>query len=59
MARIMVIYDPNNRIRGLSPDTLKRLGVKEAVLSLAEDDPTLEEIQTAAGKLIALLVEQL
>ncbi len=58
MARLMVIYDPNDRISGLPPDTLKHLGVKEAVLSIPED---LEgnDIYALARKLSELLLEQL
>ena len=58
MARLMVIYDPNERISGLPNEVRPKMGVKEASLSLGED-PTLEEIQEAASSLMVLLTKQL
>lgn len=58
MARLMVLYDPDEKISGLPNEVRLRMGVMEASLSLGED-PTLEEIEDAAKRLMALLVEQL
>lgn len=58
MARLMVLYDPNERLSGLPNEVRLQIGVKEASLSLGED-PTLEEIEDAAKRLMALLVDQL
>ena len=54
----MVIYDPNERVSGFSAEVLKRLGVKEAAISIA-DDLDGEDISAVASKLAGMLLEQL
>ena len=58
MARLIVVFDPNDRISGIPVEEMKRLGVKEASLSIPEN---LEgnDIYAIAKKLSELLLEQL
>jgi hypothetical protein len=58
MAKLMIIYDPNDRISGLPPDELRRLGVKEATLSVPEDLDG-SDLGMVARNLAELLLAQL
>lgn len=54
----MVIYDPRDRVAGLSPEYRREEGIREATLSIKGnmDD---RDIYTLARKLAELLLEQL
>lgn len=58
MPKLVVLFDPNDRISGLPPEEMRRMEVKEATLSVPED---LEgsDIYHLARKLAELLLEQL
>lgn len=58
MPRLMVIYDPTDRIEGLPTHIAKDRGILEAKLSIGENyEP--EEIADIANRLSALLLEQM
>ena len=57
MPKLMVIFDPNDRIDSKS-DELKRFGIKEARLSIPEGLDG-KDIYQIARKLAELLLEQL
>lgn len=58
MPNLTVIYDPDDKISGLTVEDRKRFGIKQANLSIAED---LEgsDIYALARKLAEMLLEQL
>lgn len=58
MPKLMIVYDPDDRISGLTPDMRKHLCVSEATLSVPEGLEG-KDIYTIARKLAELLVEQL
>lgn len=58
MPRLMVIYDPTDRIEGLPQHVKKDRGILEAVLSIGEGQEP-EEIAGIASQLTTLLLEQM
>jgi len=57
MPKIIITYDPTDRVVGFIVDVKKQLGIKEASLSLPEDLEGID-IYNIAKKLAELLLEQ-
>lgn len=58
MAKLLIIYDPNDRIRAPDEQEKHHLGLKEAILAVP-DDLEGTDIYAIARKLAELLLEQL
>ena len=58
MPKLMIIFDPLDRVSGFRPEDRERIGVKEATLSIP-DDLDGNDIYAIARKLAELLLEQL
>jgi hypothetical protein len=56
--RLFVIYDPKDRLSGLNPEQMKRMGAKEAILTIGESSTPLE-ISETARQLAELLLSNL
>jgi len=58
MPKLLIIYDLNDKVSGFKPEDAKRIGIKEASLSINEDLEN-TDIYALARKLAELLLEQL
>ena len=58
MPKLIVIYDPIDRIQGPNTDWARDMGIKDASLSLPEGLEN-KDIYSLARKLAELLLEQL
>lgn len=58
MPKLIILYDPDDKISGMKPEDRKRFGVKEATLSLADDVDGLD-LRAVAIELAGLLISQL
>jgi hypothetical protein len=58
MPQLHILFDRSNRLTGLDAQTLERLEVKQAVISVA-DNLTSVDIYNLASKLAGMLLEQL
>lgn len=56
MPTIHVLYDPQSKISGLSPDTLKYINVTSVVLHI--DAPTVDNIDATITNLVEMVLEQ-
>jgi hypothetical protein len=58
VSKLLLIYDPTDRVTGMPICEMKDLGIKEARLSIP-DDLEGHDIYTIAKKLAEMLLEQL
>lgn len=58
VAKLMVIFDPTDRVKGFDPEHANRIGIKEASLAIP-DDLDGQDIYALAQKLAALMLEQI
>ncbi len=58
MPKLIILYDPDDKLSGLPPETLRKLNIKEATLALREDHEV-DDVRAAADGLLKLLIEQL
>lgn len=58
MPKLMVVYDPEDKVSGLPPEMRKQYNIMEATLSIPEDLHG-HDIYALARKLSEMLLEQL
>lgn len=57
MARIYVIYDPNDRVKPMTDEQEKARGISQALLELPAFE-TPDDVKNAATKLVEMLMEK-
>lgn len=56
MPTIHVIFDPNDRLVGLKPEDMGRIGASAAVMSIATEEISQETIKDTAESLVTFLL---